>query len=143
MSERDPDFACQPPRRDFMKQAAVASAALGTAATALFGGVDPRSGALGINAASAADSPALKMAFIQWQPHTVPAAWSKGIEEVLKEQPSIQYKLLVCLTESPGTVRTHGELMRCLWRSAHGPSPADGHYPWHRHKAGEETQCPS
>ncbi len=26
------------------------------------------------------------MAFIQRQPHTVPAAWSKGIEEVLSPQ---------------------------------------------------------
>jgi ribose transport system substrate-binding protein len=35
-----------------------------------------------------------KMAFIQWQPHTVPAAWSKGIEEVLKPQQVIDYELL-------------------------------------------------
>ena len=35
-----------------------------------------------------------KMAFIQWQPHTVPAAWSKGIEEVLKTQQTIDYELL-------------------------------------------------
>jgi ribose transport system substrate-binding protein len=34
------------------------------------------------------------MAFIQWQPHTVPAAWSKGIEEVLKPQQVIDYQLL-------------------------------------------------
>jgi ribose transport system substrate-binding protein len=34
------------------------------------------------------------MAFIQWQPHTVPAAWSKGIEEVLKTQQTIDYELL-------------------------------------------------
>ena len=36
----------------------------------------------------------LSMAFIQWQPHTVPAAWSKGIEEVLKPQEVIDYRLL-------------------------------------------------
>jgi ABC-type sugar transport system substrate-binding protein len=34
------------------------------------------------------------MAFIQWQPHTVPAAWSKGIEEVLGPQQIIDYELL-------------------------------------------------
>ena len=34
------------------------------------------------------------MAFIQWQPHTVPAAWSKGIEEVLKPQQVVDYQLL-------------------------------------------------
>jgi ribose transport system substrate-binding protein len=35
-----------------------------------------------------------KMAFIQIQPHTVPAAWSKGIEEVLTQQKNIDYQLL-------------------------------------------------
>jgi ribose transport system substrate-binding protein len=34
-----------------------------------------------------------KMAFIQIQPHTVPAAWSKGIEEVLTQK-NIDYQLL-------------------------------------------------
>lgn len=82
------------PRRGFMKQAMAASAALGTAATALIGGTDPRTGSLGLAGAAAAAPSTLKMAFIQWQPHTVPAAWSKGIEEVLKEQPSIEYRLL-------------------------------------------------
>ena len=83
-------------RRDFIRQAVRVSAGLGTAAGTLFGGVDARTGALGAGGAAAATaaSAPLKMAFIQWQPHTVPAAWSKGIEEVLKEQPSIQYKLL-------------------------------------------------
>jgi ABC-type sugar transport system substrate-binding protein len=81
-------------RRGFIKQSVRASAMLGAATTALFGGSDPRSGALGIHGARADAPAALKMAFIQWQPHTVPAAWSKGIEEVLKEQQSIQYKLL-------------------------------------------------
>ncbi len=36
----------------------------------------------------------LKMAFIQYIPHTVPAAWSKGIEDVLNSQPTIEYQLL-------------------------------------------------
>jgi ABC-type sugar transport system substrate-binding protein len=34
------------------------------------------------------------MAFIQIQPHTVPAAWSKGIDEVLTPQKNVDYKLL-------------------------------------------------
>ena len=82
------------PRRGFMKRAVAASATLGAGAAGLLGDVDPRSGALGMRAAHAQAGAAAKMAFIQWQPHTVPAAWSKGIEEVLKEQQTIQYKLL-------------------------------------------------
>lgn len=35
-----------------------------------------------------------RMAFIQFMPHTVPAAWSTGIEEVLATQGNIQYELL-------------------------------------------------
>ena len=35
-----------------------------------------------------------KMAFIQFMPHTVPAAWSKGIEDVLKIQQNVDYQLL-------------------------------------------------
>jgi ABC-type sugar transport system substrate-binding protein len=36
----------------------------------------------------------LKMAFIQFMPHTVPAAWSKGIEDVLSKQGGIDSQLL-------------------------------------------------
>jgi ribose transport system substrate-binding protein len=35
-----------------------------------------------------------KMMFIQFMPHTVPAAWSMGIEDVLKVQGNIEYQLL-------------------------------------------------
>jgi ABC-type sugar transport system substrate-binding protein len=35
-----------------------------------------------------------RMAFIQFMPHTVPAAWSTGIEEVLATQGNIEYELL-------------------------------------------------
>jgi len=35
-----------------------------------------------------------KMVFIQFMPHTVPAAWSTGIEEVLSVQGNIEYQLL-------------------------------------------------
>ena len=83
MSDHESKPLRDTPRRGFIKQSMRASAMLGTAATALFAGTDPHSGGLGLNGAAAATE-TLKMAFIQWQPHTVPAAWSKGIEEVLK-----------------------------------------------------------
>jgi ABC-type sugar transport system substrate-binding protein len=94
MTKKHEIFTSTAPRRGFMKQAVAASATLGAGAAALFGDVDPGSGTLGMRAAHAQASGPMKMAFIQWQPHTVPAAWSKGIEEVLKEQQTIQYKLL-------------------------------------------------
>ena len=83
-----------PDRRGFIRKLAVGSATLGGAAAGFFGDVDMSSGTIGLPQARAANAPPLKMAFIEWQPHTVPAAWSKGIEEVLKTQQGIQYKLL-------------------------------------------------
>ena len=41
-----------------------------------------------------AEATRIKMALIQWQPHTVPAAWSKEIEEVLQPQQIVDYELL-------------------------------------------------
>ena len=67
-------------RRDFLKGVVIGTAAVG-AATTFFSDVE--TGSFGVTKAVAA-SDNKKMAFIQWQPHTVPAAWSKGIEEVLK-----------------------------------------------------------
>ncbi|WP_166373174.1 sugar ABC transporter substrate-binding protein [Psychromonas sp. SA13A] len=46
---------------------------------------------IGLNTANAAEK---KMVFIQFQPHTVSLAWSKGIEEVLSVQDDIDYQLL-------------------------------------------------
>lgn len=80
-------------RRDFLKNVMLGSAALGGAAVGLFGSSDLSNGSMGITQAMAEDA-RIKMAFIQWQPHTVPAAWSKGIEEVLKTQQVVDYKLL-------------------------------------------------
>lgn len=77
-------------RRDFLKGVVLGTAAVGAAGT-LFSDVE--GGTLGVSRANAA-SESKKMAFIQWQPHTVPAAWSKGIEEVLKTQQTIDYELL-------------------------------------------------
>ncbi|MBV8418533.1 MAG: sugar ABC transporter substrate-binding protein [Hyphomicrobiales bacterium] len=67
------------------------AAAIASAGTALFQNLDVKG--LGVTRAHA-EAPRYKMAFIQWQPHTVPAAWSKGIEEVLKPQQVIDYELL-------------------------------------------------
>ena len=64
-------------RRDFLKTIAVGTAAVG-GATTLFSDIE--NAATRVPTAAAANQ---KMAFIQWQPHTVPAAWSKEIEEVL------------------------------------------------------------
>ena len=78
-------------RRNFLKGAALGSVALTSAAGALLGNFD--SGGLGVAHARAQGS-RHKMAFIQWQPHAVPAAWSKGIEEALKPRQMIDYELL-------------------------------------------------
>jgi ribose transport system substrate-binding protein len=79
-------------RRDFLKVMALGSAALAGTATGMFAPVSA-TGQIGVPAARAQDT-RYKMAFIQWQPHTVPAAWSKGIEEVLGPQQVIDYELL-------------------------------------------------
>ena len=76
-------------RRNFFTGIVLGSAAVGAAA-GLLGDIEH--GSIGVRPAAAAGN--LKMAFIQWQPHTVPAAWSKGIEEVLKTQQTIDYELL-------------------------------------------------
>jgi ribose transport system substrate-binding protein len=78
-------------RRNFLKSVALGSAALTSAGTALLGKFD--SSGLGVSRARA-EGARYRMAFIQWQPHTVPAAWSKGIDEVLKPQQVIDYELL-------------------------------------------------
>ena len=80
-------------RRSFLKTIALGSAALAGAASGVFVVPDLRTGGLGVPKARA-EGTRYKMAFIQWQPHTVPAAWSKGIEEVLKPQQIVDYELL-------------------------------------------------
>lgn len=79
-------------RRNFLKAMALGSAAAGAAATGFFAHLNENAG-LGVATARAQDA-RVKMAFIQWQPHTVPAAWSKGIEEVLSTQQVVDYELL-------------------------------------------------
>ena len=80
-------------RRTFLKTVLLGSAALTGAAGGMFQSFELAGGKLGI-AEVRAEGTRFKMAFIQWQPHTVPAAWSKGIEEVLKPQQVIDYELL-------------------------------------------------
>lgn len=80
-------------RRALLRTVALGTAAVAGAAGGLLTDMRPGARGLGISRASAQDS-RLKMAFIQWQPHTVPAAWSKGIEDVLKPQQIIDYELL-------------------------------------------------
>ena len=94
-------------RRTFLKRAAVGAAAIASAGTALFQDLDVKG--LGV-ARAQADTPRYKMAFIQWQPHTVPAAWSKGIEEVLKPQQVIDYELL----DGQNKVEVQASLMDAL-----------------------------
>lgn len=94
-------------RRDFLKSVALGSAALTSAGSALLGNFD--SGGLSVSRARA-EGARYKMAFIQWQPHTVPAAWSKGIEEVLKPQQVIDYELL----DGQNKVEVQASLMDAL-----------------------------
>ncbi len=75
-------------RRDFLKTLALGTAAVGA------GMVAPDIAPATRNRAAAATDKKLKMAFIQFMPHTVPAAWSKGIEDVLSNQGNIEYRLL-------------------------------------------------
>ena len=76
-------------RRRFLKGAALGSAALAAGMT----GPEMIASAVG-TARAATPGGRLKMAFVQFLPHTVPAAWSKGIEDVLSSQGNIDYDLL-------------------------------------------------
>ncbi len=80
-------------RRNFLKTIALGSAAVAGVGAGMFSAPGERSLAIGVPRARA-EGTRYKTAFIQWQPHTVPAAWSKGIEEVLGPQQVIDYELL-------------------------------------------------
>ena len=79
-------------RRTILKSMALGSAALTGAAAGLMAGIDPTTGIIGVSAARADER--VKMAFLQIQPHTVSAGWSKGIEEVLSTQQTVDYTQL-------------------------------------------------
>ena len=93
-------------RRRFLK-----GTALGTAALAA-GAVNPNLFSSLIGSAHAAEPKGkrVKMAFIQFMPHTVPAAWSKGIEGVLRSQDGVDYALL----DGQGKVEVQISLMDTL-----------------------------
>jgi ABC-type sugar transport system substrate-binding protein len=80
-------------RRSFLKTSVLGAAAVAGAASGMFGRLGSAGVGVGVSRAIA-EGTRYKMAFIQWQPHTVPAAWSKGIEEVLGPQQVIDYELL-------------------------------------------------
>lgn len=80
-------------RRSLLKAMAVGSAAVAGAAAGMLGAPGVPTGLVGVPRARAQGT-RYRMAFIQWQPHTVPAAWSKGIEEVLTPQQIVDYELL-------------------------------------------------
>jgi ribose transport system substrate-binding protein len=70
-------------RRDVLKGLTLSALAVSSPTIALTG------------AAQAQGAPkAVKMAFIQYQPHTVSTAWAKGIQEVLSVQPGSTFQLL-------------------------------------------------
>lgn len=79
-------------RRNFLKTSMLGTAAVAGAMGGLFGRFDPSTGALEAEAARAADR--VKMAFVQFQPHTVSTAWGKGIQEVLATQQVVDYEQL-------------------------------------------------
>src|SRR3954447_12065854 len=86
MSKADRSARLAGSRRDVLR--GLALGALSAGATT---GGDLLAGSSG--RAFAADK-ALKMAFIQFQPHTVSTAWAKGIQEVLAIQPNTTFQLL-------------------------------------------------
>jgi ribose transport system substrate-binding protein len=74
-------------RRNFLKSVGAGAVAAGLNLSSPTLSASPRK-------AVAQDDTSYRMAFIQFMPHTVPAAWSKGIEEVLTTQGNIEYELL-------------------------------------------------
>lgn len=85
---KKPDNLGNENRRNFIKGVALGSAVLGT------GLVTPKLSPDGAGQAMAATGERTKMAFIQIMPHTVPSAWSTGIEDVLSTQASTDYQQL-------------------------------------------------
>ena len=77
-------------RREVLKGLTLGAIAAGTTASGILGG-----GVLtGSQGRANAATKAFKMAFIQYQPHTVSTAWAKGIQEVLSIQPGATFQLL-------------------------------------------------
>ncbi|MBX3062701.1 MAG: sugar ABC transporter substrate-binding protein [Anaerolineae bacterium] len=80
-------------RRNFIKAVGASAAAIGVGAA--LNSYSPVNAAPVLHTARRRQQDGkLHMAFIQFMPHTVPAAWSKGIEEVLTIQENVTYELL-------------------------------------------------
>jgi len=109
MTQHDQD-APVPGRRSVLKALTLAPAAAVGASVGLFGSRDAETGRPVLARAMAQDGERIKMAFIQWMPHTVPNAWSQGIDEVLKTQAVIDYALL----DGQGKVEVQVSLMDTL-----------------------------
>jgi ribose transport system substrate-binding protein len=91
MTQRDESLpAIGGNRREVLTGLALGALATATGAAGILGG-GVLTGSKG--RAYAADK-AYKMAFIQFQPHTVSTAWAKGIKEVLDIQPGTTFQLL-------------------------------------------------
>ncbi|MBV8568350.1 MAG: sugar ABC transporter substrate-binding protein [Methylobacteriaceae bacterium] len=73
-------------RREVMKNLALGALVAGSSGAALTGTL--------ASSARAAEPAPIKMAFIQFQPHTVSSAWAKGIQDVLSIQPKFGFQLL-------------------------------------------------
>ena len=83
MEEKTKEYGFGGNRRDVLKGLTLGALAAGTATTGMLSG----------GKAHAAVK-AVKMAFIQYQPHTVSTAWAKGIQDVLSIQPGATFQLL-------------------------------------------------
>jgi ABC-type sugar transport system substrate-binding protein len=94
-------------RRRFLQTGALTVAAVAAGAVGDLG-VDLVPGL--VAKAYGADPKKLKMAFVQYQPHTVSSAWSKGIEAVLNVQGVVDYVLL----DGQAKVEVQASLMETL-----------------------------
>jgi ribose transport system substrate-binding protein len=97
-------------RRAVLKALSLAPAAMAGASVGLFASQDGRTGLPTMARASAQEAERIKMAFIQWMPHTVPNAWNQGIAEVLATQNVVDYTLL----DGQGKVEVQVSLMDTL-----------------------------
>jgi ABC-type sugar transport system substrate-binding protein len=109
MTHHDEDQPVQG-RRAVLKALTLAPAAAAGASVGLLAGRSATSRLPALSGAHAQDAERVKMAFIQWMPHTVPNAWSQGIAEVLATQNVIDYTLL----DGQGKVEVQVSLMDTL-----------------------------
>jgi ribose transport system substrate-binding protein len=83
MEKKTKEYGFGGNRRDILKGLTLGALAAGTTTTGIVSG-----------GKAYAAVKAVKMAFIQYQPHTVSTAWAKGIQDVLSIQPGATFQLL-------------------------------------------------